>query len=237
MAVYIYAITADVHPVRLDGVTGVGDPPEELATLTEAGLSAIVSSVPEGLRARRRDVMAHQNVLQRLMADGAVLPLRFGMVASEPQEIREALKGHADFYRERLRTLTGCAEYLLKATFDEDFVLRQILQDSAEAQRLNEESRRHSGDPNIKIRLGELVAGELRARNEAAAAEVLEALRPLAREIEENEPRGNDFASISFLVEDARHEDFVTAESELSERWGKGYQFRLHGPLPPYSFV
>ncbi|MEU9048432.1 MULTISPECIES: GvpL/GvpF family gas vesicle protein [unclassified Kitasatospora] len=236
MAVYVYAITAGSHPARLDGLTGVGDPPEELATLAESGLTAIVSSVPEGLRARRRDVMAHQNVLHGLMADGAVLPLRFGMAASEPQEIREALKEHADFYRERLQTLTGCAEYLLKATFDEDLMLRQVLQDSAEAQRLNEESR-HSGDPNIKIRLGEIVAGELQARTDSAAAQVLEALRPLAHETQENEPHGNDFASISFLVENARHKEFVTAEEELAERWGEGYQFRLHGPLPPYSFV
>jgi hypothetical protein len=236
MAVYVYAITADSHPVRLDGLTGVGDPPEELATLSESGLTAIVSSVPEGLRARRRDVMAHQNVLQRLMADGAVLPLRFGMAAAEPQEIREILKGNADVYRERLQTLTGCAEYLLKATFDEDVVLRQILQDSAEAQRLNAESRR-SGDPNVKIRLGELVARELRARNDDAAAQVLETLRPLARETQQNDPRGNDFASISFLVEDTRLNEFVTTESGLADRWGESYQFRLHGPLPPYSFV
>ncbi|MFJ3791278.1 GvpL/GvpF family gas vesicle protein [Kitasatospora sp. NPDC090091] len=236
MAVYVYAIVADSHPVDLDSLTGVGDPPEKLATLTEADLTAITSPVPEGLRARRRDVMAHQNVLQRLMADGAVLPLRFGMVASEPREIREALTERADFYRERLHTLTGCAEYLLKATFDEDLMLRQVLQDSPEAQRLNEESRR-SGDPGVKMRLGELVAGELRARSDSAAVQVLEALRPLARETKENEPHGNDFASVSFLVADARREEFVSAESRLAEQWGESHQFRLHGPLPPYSFV
>ncbi|MCG6500133.1 GvpL/GvpF family gas vesicle protein [Kitasatospora sp. A2-31] len=236
MAVYVYAIVAGSHPASLDGLTGVGDPPEKLDTLSEADLTAIISPVPEGLRARRRDVMAHQTVLQRLMADGTVLPLRFGMVASEPQEIREALTERADFYRERLHTLAGCAEYLLKAAFDEDLMLRQILQDSPEAQRLNEESRR-SGDPDVKVRLGELVAGELRERGDSAAARVLEVLRPLARETKENEPHGNDFVSVSFLVEDARQEEFVTAESRLAEEWGESYQFRLHGPLPPYSFV
>ncbi|MFD0275146.1 GvpL/GvpF family gas vesicle protein [Kitasatospora sp. NPDC127111] len=236
MAVYVYAIAAASHPVRLDDLTGVGDPPEEVATVEESGLTAVISAVPEGLRARRRDVMAHQEVLQRLMADGAVLPLRFGTVAARPQEVQEALKKNADFYRERLHALAGCAEYLLKASLDEDFMLRQILLDSPEIRRLNDESR-DSGDTDLKLRLGELVARELQARGDAAASQVREALRPLAREIHENEPHGDDFFSVSLLVEEARREALLDTESGLAARLGEGYRFRLHGPLPPYSFV
>lgn len=236
MAVYVYAIIAAQHPARTDDLTGVGDPPEELSTIGDSDLTAIVSSAPEGLRARRRDVMAHQNVLERLMADGPVLPLRFGTVASEPQEVQEILEERGDFYRERLQALTGCAEYLLKASFDEDFMIRQVLRESAEAQRLNEESRR-TGDPNVKVRLGEIIVKELQARGESAAAEVREAMRPLAREIHENDLHGDDFVSVSFLVEESRRKEFLAAEAELAEQWGEGYDFRLHGPLPPYSFV
>ncbi|MGW2256132.1 GvpL/GvpF family gas vesicle protein [Kitasatospora sp. NPDC001660] len=236
MAIYVYAITADSHPLRLDGITGVGDPPEELSTISGSDLAAVVSAVPEGLRARRRDVLAHQDLLQRLRADGTVLPLRFGTLASDVQEVRDVLKERADSYRERLHSLEGCSEYLLKASCEEDALLWQILSDSEEARQLNDESRR-SGDPNVKIRLGELVAGEIRARETSAATHAVDSLRPLAREVHENEAAGNDFVSASFLVEDARGEEFTAAQTRLASKWGEAYQFRLHGPLPPYSFV
>ncbi|WP_431683162.1 GvpL/GvpF family gas vesicle protein [Kitasatospora sp. KL5] len=236
MAVYVYAITADTHPAQLQEMTGVGSPPEELRVLAESGLKAVVSEAPEGLRARRRDLMAHQAVLEQLMDEGAVLPLRFGAVASDEQEVLGVLREQVDSYRERLAALDGCAEYLVKAACEEEALLRQILRDSAEARRLNEESRQ-SSDPAPKMRLGELLAGEIQARNRSAAAAAIEALRPLAREVYENEPAGNDFVSGSFLVEKTRQDDFRSAASELARLWGEDYTFRVHGPLPPYSFV
>ncbi len=48
------------------------------------------------------------------MADGTVLPLRFGATATGEQQVRDALEEDADSYRERLQALAGCAEYLLK---------------------------------------------------------------------------------------------------------------------------
>ncbi|WP_030276863.1 GvpL/GvpF family gas vesicle protein [Streptomyces sp. NRRL B-24484] len=236
MALYVYAITSDTHPTRLEGITGVGDPPEELSTVTAADLTAIVSAVPDGLRARRRDVLAHQDVLRHLMADGTVLPLRFGATATDEQQVRSALEEHTDTYHQRLQTLTGCTEYLLKGRYDEEALLRQILNDSAEARQLNEEGRR-TGDPNVKMRLGELVVRALQTRQNAAAADAIAALRPLAREVHENEARGDDFVSASFLVEDERSEEFTTAGQELAEQLGEDCELRLHGPLPPYTFV
>ncbi|MEV7175429.1 GvpL/GvpF family gas vesicle protein [Kitasatospora sp. NPDC093679] len=236
MALYVYAITSHSHPARLQGVTGVGDPPEELSTITAADLTAIVSTVPDGLRARRRDVLAHQEVLRHLMADGPVLPLQFGATATDEQQVRDALQERTDTYHQRLEALAGCTEYLLKGQYDEEALLRQILNDSAEARQLNEESRR-TGDPNVKIRLGELATREIQARHIAAAAEAVAALRPLAREVHENEARGDDFVSASFLVEDDRSEEFTAAGQELAEQLGEDCHLRFHGPLPPYTFV
>ncbi|WP_030273743.1 GvpL/GvpF family gas vesicle protein [Streptomyces sp. NRRL B-24484] len=236
MPVYVYAITADTHPARLQRLTGVGSPPEELRALTGSGLRAVVSHAPEGLRARRRDLVAHQEVLERLMSEGPVLPLRFGAVATDDQEVLGILHEQVHAYRERLSALDGCTEYLVKASYDEDALLRQILRDSAEARRLNEETRQ-SPDPQPKIRLGELVAAGIEARTRSAAVELLDELSPAAREVRENDPAGNDFVSGSFLVEADRQEDFRAAAAELAERWGEDCTVRVHGPLPPYSFV
>ncbi|MEV8100553.1 GvpL/GvpF family gas vesicle protein [Kitasatospora sp. NPDC085879] len=196
----------------------------------------MVSAAPDDLRARRRDLLAHQEVLRHLMADGSVLPLRFGALASDEQQIRDTLEENANTYHQRLQALAGCTDYLLKGPYEEAALLRQILQDTTEARQLNEESRR-TGDPNLKMRLGELVAREVQAREQATAAQAIEALRPFARAVHENEARGEDFLSASFLVEEDRREEFTAAGQELAERWGEDCRLRLHGPLPPYTFV
>jgi hypothetical protein len=237
MAVYVYAITPATHPLGLDGVTGVGEPAEELRVVTEGDLAAVVSDAPDGLRAKRRDVLAHQTVLQELLGQAGVLPLRFGALAPDDEAVRAALKERADNYRDRLVALEGCAEFHLKASCDEDVLLREVLRESEDARRMNEEIRSGRGGQDLKISLGELVATEVTARREALASGVVEALRPLAREIRESEAAGDDFVSTSFLVERARQNAFLEREADLVEEYGDDFDFRLHGPLPPYSFV
>jgi hypothetical protein len=237
MAVYIYSITGKQHPVRLDGLDGVGDPPARLRTVTGGPLCAVVSDAPDDLRPKRRDVTAHQRVQDRLMEDGTVLPLRFGLLAPDDEAVRVALEERTEEYTDRLKALEGCAEYNLKLSQDEEALLRQILLESDTARELNDDIRRGTAAPDAQVRLGELVAGEVRARQEALASGVVEALRPFARDLQQAQPTGEDFLNISFLVPGDQEELFVTTELSLANQMGEDVHFRLNGPLPPYSFV
>ncbi|MFE7775213.1 GvpL/GvpF family gas vesicle protein [Streptomyces sp. NPDC057445] len=237
MAVYVYSIAGEEHPLRLEGVTGVGDPPAALRTVTEGSLHAVVSDAPADLRPKRRDVTAHQEVQDRLMADGTVLPLRFGLTAEDDEAVRVALKDQAAEFMDRLQALEGCAEYNLKVSQDEEALLRQVLEDSIVARELNDEIRSGTAGPDASLALGELVAGEVQARQEALATGVIEALRPFAREQEVSQPTGNDFLNVSFLIGEDQEEMFLTTELSVSNQMGEDFEFRLNGPLPPYSFV
>jgi hypothetical protein len=237
MAVYVYSITAEGHPLRLDGIEGVGNPPAVLRTVTVGSLSAVVSDAPEGLRAKRRDVTAHQAVQERLMADGTVLPLRFGLTADDDEAVRDALEKREAEYAERLDALRGCAEYHLKASQEEDELLRQILLESEPARELNDRIRAGDANPDLPVRLGELVAHEVQARQQALSSGVVEALRPFAQDVSTFQPTGDDFVSVSFLVPESQEEMFLTTEISVANQLGDGIRFRLNGPLPPYSFV
>ncbi|MER7185239.1 GvpL/GvpF family gas vesicle protein [Streptomyces hyaluromycini] len=237
MAVYIYSITGKQHPLRLDGLNGVGEPPAGLRTVTAGPLCAVVSDAPEDLRPKRRDVIAHQEVQERLMADGTVLPMRFGLIAENDEAVQVALEQNAADYTDRLQALEGCSEYHLKASQDEDALLREILRESDAARELNDEIRDGAAAPDAPLRLGELVAQEVQARQEALAAGVVEALRPFARSLESSQPTGSDFLNVSFLVTEDREEAFLTTELSVAHQMGDDVDFRLNGPLPPYSFV
>ncbi|HEX5568342.1 MAG TPA: GvpL/GvpF family gas vesicle protein [Streptomyces sp.] len=237
MAVYVYSITAATHPQRLEDLHGVGDPPAELRTVDSGALSAVVSDAPGGLRPKRRDLGAHQAVQERLMAHGSVLPLQFGLTAPDDDAVRAVLEERAGEYTERLEALEGCAEYNLKVSQDEESLLRRILLESDEARGLNDEIRNGRGGPDLPLALGELVAGEVQARQEALATGIIEELRPFAREERSSQPAGDDFLNVSFLVERDGEGEFATEVKGLAGEMGEEFGFRLNGPLPPYSFV
>ncbi|WP_371665949.1 GvpL/GvpF family gas vesicle protein [Streptomyces sp. NBC_01241] len=237
MAVYVHSIVLATHPQRLDSLHGVGDPPATLRTVRTEMLSAVVSDAPEELRPKRRDLSAHQAVQEQLMADGTVLPLQFGFTTVDDDAVRAVLEDGTDNFSERLRALEGCVEYHLKATQDEDALLRQILQESDEARELNEEIRSSRSSPELPLALGELVSQEVQARQDRLAVAVLDALRGLAREERSSQPTGNDFLNVSFLVERDNEKTFLGAEQDIAKKLGEDFDLRLVGPLPAYSFV
>ncbi|MDI9885525.1 GvpL/GvpF family gas vesicle protein [Streptomyces sp. HNM0645] len=237
MAVYVYSVVGKQHPLRLDGLTGVGAPPSPLRTVTSGSLTAVVSDAPEGLCPRRRDLTAHQEVQDRLITDGTVLPMPFGLTAPDDDAVREDLEERATEYADRLGALEGCAEYNLKVKQDEEALLRQILEESPEARELDDAVRGGTAGPDVSLALGELVAGEVEARHASLAAGVVEALRPFARDQQTSEPAGEDFLSVSFLVAEEQEELFLTTEMSIANQLGDDFEFRLIGPLPPYGFV
>lgn len=238
MALYVYSIAATRHPRHLDGLTGVGSSPSPLRSVTARSLCAVVSDVSEEIRPKRRDLLVHQEVQERLMADGPILPLQFGYIASDDSAVQQVLETNADGYLDALRRLEGCAEYNVRvAQDDQEPLLHQILQDLPEAADLNERIRAGDTDPQLPLALGELVAREVEARQESLSAGLVQALLPFARAHVAHPPTGNDFLNLSLLVPDEQKEDLMTAHANLSREIGGGVGLRFTGPLPPYSFV
>ena len=89
-----------------------------------------------------------------------------------------------------------------------------------------------------RIRLGEMVAGEVQRRREADTAHALERLSPLAVAAREEPAGGPDAAfHFAFLVERERIDAFSGAVGDLMEELGDRVAVRYVGPLAPYSFA
>lgn len=237
MPTYMYAVTAADHPLRLDDLAGVGETPAPLRTLGTGTLSAVVSDAPEGLRAKRRDLVAHQAVLERLMTDGSALPMRFGLIGPDDDQVLAVLADHRDTYLAQLAEIDGCVEYNLKASREEEDLLHEIVTGSAEVRRLREATREAPAAQTEKMRLGELVAHEVQTREDRERAELTALLAGDAVRHTVAEPPRDHFLNVSFLVRRGDATAFAQQVQQESERRGDAYSLRLHGPLPPYSFV
>ncbi|MER7812241.1 GvpL/GvpF family gas vesicle protein [Streptomyces sp900116325] len=237
MPTYLYAITKSDHPLHLDTLKGVGEPAVPLRSVAFKTLAAVVSDAPEGLRAKRRDVLAHQGVLEQLLTEGAALPMRFGVVGPSDDAVLAALREQHDPYARRLEELDCCIEYNLKASRDEDDLLREILSGSERIRELNELTRNGSAAHEDRMALGELIAGEVSAREEEANRALTSRLAASALRVSPADPPKGSFLNVSFLLKRDDAPAFSEAVHGEAERLGDAYHLRLNGPLPPYSFV
>ncbi|MEU9096749.1 GvpL/GvpF family gas vesicle protein [Streptomyces sp. NPDC048361] len=238
MALYVYAITGKDHPRRPDGLSGVGAHPTPVRTITTGPLTAVVSDISEEIRPKRRDLQIHREVQEHFMAGAVILPMQFGYIAADDQDVRQALEANTAAYLAALDRLDGCAEYHVRASQqDEEQLLRDVLQDSAEARELNNRIRAGDPDPQLPLSLGELVARAVQERQDALGAGLIQALTGYAREHVVHPPAYPDFVNLSLLVPHEKKDDFLTAHQGLTDQLADGVDLRVAGPLPPYSFV
>ncbi|MET9090251.1 GvpL/GvpF family gas vesicle protein [Streptomyces sp. NPDC004237] len=237
MSTYVYGIAAATHPALPEGVGGVGDPPRQVRVLTAGELAAVVSEAPEGLRPKRRDLLAHQNVLAEAGGGGCVLPMRFGSVAPDDDSVTGVLTERADHYLERLRALDGRVEYNVKASHVEEAVLHRVLSENPALRTLAEANRQAGGGSyESRLQLGELVVTAVQVREAEDALEVRQTLEREAAAVHMGPESTGWLANVSFLVDRAGAEKFL-AGFEALRKSHPHLDLRINGPLPPYSFV
>jgi hypothetical protein len=205
------------------------------------GIAAVVSPVPhERVRAKRRDLLAHSDVLQAAHAHGVVLPLRFGTLFSSEDELLSAfLEPRRDELLSRLASFDGLCELRLRAVYhDQDAVLADIVAGDAEIARLREATRSGRAREADRVRLGELVAKQYEHRREVDRRQILDGLRNAALDVSVDD--GGDEITVvkaSFLVDERKRKKFDDALESVALRLRHLVDLTCIGPLPPHSFV
>jgi hypothetical protein len=224
VAAYVYGVArSDITPSLGAGVAGA-----EVRLVRHRGLAALVSDVPSaGVRARRRDLLAHSDVLQAAFAAGTVLPLRFEDEAAVADEL---LGGRHDALTSLLDELEDTSELTVRASYVEEAVLAEIVNEDARVARLRAQSR--------DVQLGEAVAAALAAKRARDASAIVATLESLARDLvveEQREPY--EVVRASFLVDRREVSAFDRAIEVLARERAGVIAVRCVGPLPPHSFV
>jgi hypothetical protein len=238
MPQYVYGIveaTAQTPRGR-----GIARAPLRLVAGQDA--AALVSEVKaERVRLGRDEVLVHARVLQRALQQGPVLPMRFGVVMSGPDEIRtRLLDEHGPDLRAQLTELEGKVEIRIRAVYEEDSLLREVVRERPDIASLSQTVRGGSDEATYysRIRLGELIAAAVQRRREQDALAIVDALAPVALAVEVGDPAHERVVvQVSFLVERPRLAEFDETLEEVAAGYGGRIRFKYTGPLPPHSFV
>ncbi|MFD6275587.1 GvpL/GvpF family gas vesicle protein [Streptomyces sp. NPDC060209] len=232
--VYVYAIIPAGEALPADTV-GVGSPPAALRLVGDGRITAVVSDAPPQLRARRRDLMAHQEVLLRLSDSGPVLPMRFGAVAPDEESVRDQLAGSQAEHLAMLSHLDGGVEINLKALPAQN-ALAAVVAEEKNVRRLREAVRRRP-DYEANVRLGEAVATALSRRAAVAGKKILHKLTPMARAVAAGPEVHGCALNVSFLIDRSESDAFRATVQRFADRHRDHVELRVAGPLPCYSFV
>ncbi|WP_280412701.1 GvpL/GvpF family gas vesicle protein [Nocardia asiatica] len=240
-AVYVYGIVpADVEPEP--HATGVGDPPGEVGVVRHGEIAALISTLesdrPLGTP---DDLTAHAELLDGSAAIAPVLPLRFGAVMTDADAVENELLGaNEDEFRSALEQLEGRAQFVIRGRYVEDTILRELLDENAQAAQLRDEIRDKPEDAtrNARIALGELI-------NQAIEAKRAEDTRRVVAEIEQFEPLINqreptheeEAVHVAVLVELARQQELEETLRRLGDEWDGRVELNLLGPMAAYDFV
>lgn len=228
---YVYGIApAGIRPPRAPGVDGAA-----VRLLSEAGLCAAVSDAPASVRARRRDLMAHQAVLAELAEQGPVLPMRFAVLTPDAAALCVQLRSDRDHLTAQLDGVRGCVEMNVKGAVVPGYFADLVRRD--DTLRALARRTRHRPGYEANVRLGEALAKGVAHEARDAAREVLARLTPLAVRTAPGPVDDEQVLSTSFLVRSADEQRFRQAVTAQARDVGDRLTLSVTGPLPCYSFV
>jgi hypothetical protein len=236
---YVYGITRSGAAATLPGPGVEG---RAVTRVKHGPLAAIVSEAPEGpVKASRRNLLAHTEVLQLAVASGCVLPMQFGVVMPSESAVAEELLGaHEDALVEQLAAFDPLVEVDLKVSCPEDVLLRSVMSERPELSQLRESIRGKPADATYfeRIRLGEQVAAAVEEKRAALVEHVLGRLQPHSVDTAIAEPAHEQMlVNVAFLVRRDELSAFDEQVDPLAREFGPDLHSKYVGPLPPFHFV
>lgn len=236
---YLYAIIRE-HRTREFGAIGIGERNDEVYTISYKELSCVISNSPfRKYPVNRENCLAHQKVLEKVMEEHAILPVRYGVIAENSDLVTEKLlKEHYEMLTEQLDRIKGKMEVGLKVIWNDMQVIYQELVSENEELRKFRDAVRETATHDQKIKLGKMVEEALQAKKENEQEMILTPLKELANDSKDNFLMGEWMVINSvFLVDESKMEEFDRAVNQLAEKHSGRSKFKYFGPVPPYNFV
>jgi len=238
---YLYAIIA--CPERREfKARGIGERGDLVHTINHKRLAAVVSHSPViEYDNSRRNMMAHTLVLEDVMEEFDLLPVRFGTVAPDADLVSERLL--AQRYEELTQLLgqmAGRVELGLKAFWYEGAVIEEVVRESAAIRKLRDSLEGKSPEETYyeRIRLGEAVEKALTNKRAHDEEMILSRIRPHVHKSRTNKITGERMAlNAAFLVDQAKEPAVDAAVQQLGEEFSGRLIFKYVGPVAPYNFV
>lgn len=236
--IYLYCIIGTGEAVNF-GDIGIGGRGDAVTTAGYEDISAVISKSNERKYSlSRENLLSHQRVIERVMKDYTVLPVRFSTIADNIEGIHEVLRKRYEEFKNLLRDMDNKIELGIKAVWkDMDAVFQEILQEDEEIKRLRDRTAVMPtyGD---RINLGKMVQAGLKSKKETEADKMMSSLKTISVDTRDNQVYGDNMVlNAAFLVDMARIKEFDTMVQTIDADYRARMRLKYVGPVPPFNFV
>ena len=245
---YIYCIVA-TNEERDFPVKGIGDRGDTVYSICYGEIGAVISDSPViKYPVNRKNTIAHQLVMENIMKEYTILPVRFCTIAEDKEGVsskdrikEKILKERYDEFKALLAEMENKAELGVKALWtDMDLIFEEILNKNREIRILKNKlgSMKGTEGHNERIRLGGLVKSLLEKKKEKEANRILKPLKKISADNRINDTFSDRMLlNAAFLVDEARSEEFDSCVNELQESYNGRIKLKYVGPIPVLNFV
>ena len=242
--IYLYGLLEHDAACALPGCTfdrGVTGP--VAATPIGSGI-LLHGPAPDGeLLPKRRHMLAHARVLESAGDIGALLPMRFGMVAAGVDAVDRMLMCRAEDVAAQFDRIRGKVELGLRVDLPREAALAATLDKSPQLRAERDRLARRKPAPHFETaEFGRRLAEALDRRRAATQKGLLARIAPLTCGHVVNAPEEDvQVLNIDVLVSAETQSDVVAAVDaaarEVDFAGDAEHTLRVIGPVPPFNFV
>lgn len=214
-------------------------------TIPYSDISAVVSDSKElDLSHMPKDVLArlllsHQQVIEKIMDQHAIIPVRLGTFADNTEQVKAILARGYRTIKDIFERVKNCIEIDVAVTFNNFNSLLQEISQDREIERLKQSllSKKEGVTIDDQMKVGVLVKKYLDRKREKYAGQIQSALGVFAQNFKAHDLMDDKMVlNTAFLIDKGRQRDFEQQVDRLNYEFKEKLNFRCVGPLPPYSF-
>jgi len=239
----IYGLIQEDRP-RQFGPIGIDG--RDVYTLSFEGISALVSRLSrEGFAALPKETLLHnltvyQSVIEQVMKDYLVIPVKFGNLLEADKEVIRILKKGKKAIAQNLKEMENRIELDVVALWPEMNTILAEIGQTEEIKALKEAAAAKSEDDllRIQIKAGKRVKTLLDQKRESLQSEIMAPLLETAeKHCIHSLMDDSMIMNTAFLVLRGNAPRLEEIVQGLDRRYEDRINFRIIGPLPPYSFL
>jgi hypothetical protein len=186
-----------------------------------------------------RYLVRHQTVIEKVMKDYTIIPMKPGMWVQNEDEVVSVLNTGYHKFKETLDKIRGRIELDITATWiDLNAVIKEVSGEN-EVMRLKQALLEKDGGITMedRMKMGMLIEDRLNTRKKVCAATITETVRDCCRNMKEYPVAdGPAIMSAAFFLDKDMRLPFEEKLEALNDRFEGKVHFKCIGPLPPYNF-
>jgi len=181
----------------------------------------------------------YQAVIEKVMKNHYIIPMKFGTVVKGNEEVKRIMKKGYSQITLGAMAMEDRIELDVVAMWNNLDAVLAAIGEEEEIKKFKEEAESKPPDKSLEARisLGKMVKASLDEKRTKCASEILRVLRKKSENLLIHDAMDDSMImNVAFLITKDDKEIFESKVDQLDERYQDSVDFRIVGPLPPYSF-